>query len=149
MPAVNADGTPRGKPGKPPRPGEVRSDRLIMRMHPDLLGILSERAREKGLTRSQYVEQILIGWVRLDPRNRRIDMIGKYVQGAPDPADVKKRSAFSFADRWSKFATASRLLLGALPPSEWVDDGNGPPDELGPAGQDDDENPKPPSKLRR
>jgi hypothetical protein len=133
MPAINADGRPRGKPGKPARPGEVRDARLIMRMHPDLLEILTERAREKGLTRSQYVEQILIGWVRLDPRNRRIDMIGKYVEDAPSPAQFQLRSSFRFAELWTKFGTVSRLILGSPPPSEWVEDGNEPPADLGPA----------------
>jgi hypothetical protein len=138
MPAINADGSKRGKPGKPARPGEVRSDRLIMRVHPDLLGILSERAREKGLTRSQYVEQILVGWCRLDPRNRRVDMIGKYDPAAPSPEELRSRSSFRFADLWTKFGTVSRLLLGAPPPSEWVDDGNGPPDDLGPSTLEND-----------
>jgi hypothetical protein len=75
----------------------------------------------------------LIGWVRLDPRNRRIDMIGKYVEDALSPAQFQLRSAFRFADLWTKFGTVSRLLLGAPPPSEWVDDVNGPPADLGPA----------------
>jgi hypothetical protein len=122
-PPVNKDGSMRRKPGKKPSPGDVRTDRLVLRTHPDLMDVLTIRAREKGLTRSAYVEQLLVGWVRLDPRNRRIDMIGKYVQDAPDPEDVKKRSPLSFAERWQKFSSASQLLLGAPPPSDWFDDG--------------------------
>jgi len=85
------------------------------------MDVLTIRAREKGLTRSAYVEQLLVGWVRLDPRNRRVDMIGKYVEGAADPEDVKKRSPLSFAERWAKFSSASQLLLGAPPPPDWFE----------------------------
>ena len=138
MPSINADGRPRAKPGKPARPGEVRSDRLIMRIHPDLLQVLSIRAREKGLTRSQYIEQILVGWARLDPRNPRVDMIGKFDPAAPSPEELRSRSSFRFADLWTKFGTVSRLLLGAPPPAEWVDDGNGPVADLGPAALEND-----------
>jgi hypothetical protein len=115
--AVKKDGsTPKRKPGKPPRPGEVRTEKLVMRVHPDLMELLTESAREKGVTRSAYVEQLLVGWVRLDPRNRRVDMIGKY---APDAPDQKKVSPFAFYERWRRFAEASRLLLGAAPPADW------------------------------
>ena len=142
-------GRRRRSPRKTVEAGDTRTERLVLRVHPDLIEVLTVRARERGITRSAYVEQLLIGWVRLDPRNRRLDMIGKIIPGAQDPEELKRRSAFSFAERWSKFATVSRLLLGAPPPSEWVDDGNGPPDDLGPADQDYDEDPTPPSKRRR
>ena len=120
-PPINADGSPRRKPGKPPRPGDVRTDRLVMRVHHDLLELLTERARERGITRSNYVEQLLVGWVRLDPRNRQVDLIGKYLPNAPHPYEVQVRSPFAFAERWQKFATVSRLILGAEPPREWIE----------------------------
>src|ERR1700676_156159 len=112
----------RRSPRKAADAGDTRTERLVLRVHPDLVEVLTERAREKGLTRSAYVEQLLIGWVRLDPRNRRLDMIGKYVADAPDPMDPKRMSTFSFQERWRKFNIASRLLLGATPPSDWFPD---------------------------
>src|SRR3984893_4480053 len=113
----------RRSPRKAADAGDTRTERLVLRVHPDLVEVLTERAREKGITRSAYVEQLLVGWVRLDPRNRRLDAIGKFVPDAPDPDDVKRRSPLSFAERWQKFSTASQLLLGAPPPSDWFDDG--------------------------
>lgn len=120
-PPINQNGTPRRKPGKPPRPGDVRTDRLVMRAHPDLMEILTERARERGLTRSAYVEQILVGWVRLDPRNRKVDLIGKYVPDAPTPQEFRLRHGLAWAERWVKFGSVSRALLGVQPPTEWVE----------------------------
>lgn len=121
-PDVNKDGTPRQRPGKKPKPDDVKTDRLVLRVHPDLMSILTERARERGVNRSQYVEKLLIGWARLDPRNPRVDMIGKFDPTAPVPAEVRLRSPLAFADRWQKFASASQLLLGAEPPKEWFED---------------------------
>jgi hypothetical protein len=121
--AVKKEGAPKRRAGAPTKPGKVRTDKLVMRIHHDLMEILTERAAEKGITRSAYVEQLLVGWARLDPRNRRVDMIGKYVVDAADPEDVKRRSPLSFAERWQKLTTASQLLLGAPPPSDWFDDG--------------------------
>jgi hypothetical protein len=43
-------------------------------------------------------------------------MIGKYV---PDGADQKRLSPFAFYERWRQFTTASRLLLGTVPPADW------------------------------
>lgn len=124
-PAVNLDGTPRKKPGRVARPTDTKVDRLVLRVHPDLMRILTDRARERGITRSQYVEKLLIGWANLDPRNQRLDMIGKINPAAPLPNDVRLRSPLSFADRWVKFGSASRLLLGAEPPKEWLEESIG------------------------
>jgi hypothetical protein len=58
----------------------------------------------------------------IDPRNRRVDLIGKYVGDAPDPVDYKRMSTFSYLNRAQRFAQASQLLLGAPPPREWFQD---------------------------
>jgi hypothetical protein len=141
--------TPKRRPGKPPRPGEVRTEKLVMRVHPDLMAVLTERAREKGETRSAYVEKLLVGWVRLDPRNRRVDMIGKYVEDAPDPRDPKRMSSFGYHERWRKFNNASRLLLGAPPPSDWLPDeeGGDPADHRQQPDDDIEENDDPPRPI--
>lgn len=151
--AVKKDGiTAKRKPGKPPRPGEVRTEKLVMRVHPDLMEILTERARERGITRSAYVEQLLVGWVRLDPRNRRVDLIGKYDPAAPTPADLRQRSRVGFVERWRRLAEASLLLLGFEPPREWFEDDDLEPNQdLHAAGYSysDDEPPNPPVRRRR
>lgn len=119
-PDLNKDGSPRQKPGPVAKPDDAKTDRLVMRVHPDLMEILTERARECGINRSQYVEKLLIGWARLDPRNPRLDMIGKIDPAAPTPNELR-RSALSFAERWQRFCTASMLLLGAEPLREWFE----------------------------
>lgn len=115
-------GFPRKKPGPTPKPDDAKTDRLMMRIHPDLMEVLSERARERGINRSQYIEKILIGWVNLDPRNMQLDQIGKRSATAPSPTEVRKRSALDFTDRWRKFCSASALLLGFEPPKIWFDE---------------------------
>ncbi len=150
-PALNKDGTPRAKPGKKPRPADVRTDRLVLRVHQDLMEILTERARERGITRSAYVEQLLIGWVRLDPRNRKVDLIGKYDPAASTPAEMRQRSLVKFVERWRRFAEASLLLLGFEPPREWFEDEELPdPDpRAGRHPYSDDNPPDPPFRRRR
>jgi hypothetical protein len=63
-------------------PDDLRSERLTLRIHPDLMSVLVQRAREAGLTRSLYVERILI-----EHTNRvegaSLDMIGRWQH---DPA---------------------------------------------------------------
>jgi hypothetical protein len=149
----SSNGTGRRNPRNPAESGDTRTKRLVLRTHPDLMEVLTVRSRERGLTRSAYVEQLLIGWVRLDPRNRRLDMIGKYVPGGVDPEDVKRKSPLAFAERWRRFTTASQLLLGAPPPSDWFDD-----QEYGLEPETDpdvhrkpaaDEQPNPPFKRKR
>jgi hypothetical protein len=133
MPDINRDGTPRAKPGKLPRPEDVKSDRIIMRVHSDLLMILDARAKERGLTRSKYLEQLLIGWAKSDPRNWRLDSIGRRIPNLPAPRGLRKMDPLKFADRWQKFATAHTVLFGAPPPSDWFDqDDNYLPDDLNP-----------------
>ena len=151
-PPITKSGRPRIPPGKKARPDDVRTERLVLRVHPNLMEILTGRARERGITRSAYVEQLLVGWARLDPRNPKLDLIGKLVAGAQDPNEVRIRSPFNFAERWSKFAAAHTLLLGAPPPNDWVESPDMPLPEPDPrAGRhpySDDDPPNPPFKRR-
>lgn len=112
---------PRKKPGPVADPASARSDRLVLRTHPDLMSILTARAEERGISRSQYIEKILIGWCNLDPRNRRLDLNGKLVEGAPRPKELREKSPLAYAERWQRFASASDLILGSSPPREWFD----------------------------
>lgn len=122
MPPINKDGTPRRKPGKPAHPADVKTDRLVLRVHPDLLAILTNRSKERGITRSQYVEKLLIGWSNLDPRNPRLDLIGKVSPTAPVPAALRDTQGREYARRWEKFCDASVLLFGSEPPKEWYEE---------------------------
>ncbi|WP_063994844.1 hypothetical protein [Bradyrhizobium sp.] len=98
---------------------ETRSERIAMRMHPDLVRILDKRADEKNLSRSAYIESILIGWVRADPRNPRVDPRGKLVEGVPSPKEYLVQNALGYANRWQSFNQAYRVLFGTAAPDDW------------------------------
>ncbi|MDO9441176.1 MAG: hypothetical protein Q7T73_09830 [Beijerinckiaceae bacterium] len=84
-------------------PGDLRSERLVVRIHPDLMGILVQRSRELGLNRSTFVEKILIGWA-VQSEGADLDGIGKHVpprmshdQPAPGSGPMKTMAqAFGF-----------------------------------------------------
>jgi hypothetical protein len=123
-PPVNKDGRPRRKPGKPANPDDVRTERLSMRVHPDLAAILTARARERGITRSQYIEQLLVGWVKIDPRNPKIDAIGRIDVDAAPPLSMRLEP-LKFGERWARLATVMEALLGMRPADEWIEDEHG------------------------
>lgn len=101
---------------------EAKSNRLTLRMHPDIMDILSMRAAERGVSRSHLVEQILVGMMRADPRNPRMDAVGRIVPDAEAPLALRERSPVQLADRWRKFATAHEIVIGSPPSAEWLDD---------------------------
>lgn len=110
------------KPGPKVATAEVRTERLAMRVHPDLLEILDRRSKESNVSRSAYVEQLLVAWIRADPRNPKVDIRGKRVDGATIPAEQIQRDAFGFAGKWKTFSDIHKALLGAEPPQKWVTD---------------------------
>ncbi|MEH2471859.1 hypothetical protein V1281_006953 [Nitrobacteraceae bacterium AZCC 2161] len=60
-------------------PGDLRTERLVVRIHPDLMGVLVQRAREIGVNRSTYVEKILINYVT-QYEGAMLDNIGKHIE---------------------------------------------------------------------
>lgn len=127
---ITKTGQPRQLPGRKAPPSEdLRGDRLVMRVHPHLQEILKVRAREKGMSRSAYVESIVIGWAAADPRNPKIDSIGKFDPRAPSPAELQLKTPLRFAERWARFVQISELILGVPPPRAWFE---ADPDEYWP-----------------
>lgn len=118
------------KPGQmPPRPApgsvelaQAKANRLTLRMHPDIMEILSWRAAERGVSRSHLVEQILVGFMRSDPRNPRMDPVGRIIPDAETPLALRERSPVQLADKWRKFATAHEIVMGVPPSADWLDD---------------------------
>jgi hypothetical protein len=111
-----------GRPKADPR--SIRSERLVLRVHPDLMGVLDNLANESLISRSQLVERILITFCNQDPRVN-LDLVGRRV----DPSTPTQRevlaSAASFERRWKGFA-ALRAAALAEPTEE--DDGPPPPE---------------------
>lgn len=122
-PPVNSDGTPRKSPGPQPKAAsELRGERLVLRVHPDFQDLLTMLARERGISRSAYIERVLLGWVSADPRNPRLDAIGKKIPGVPSPHELLKSNPVRFGQRWKNFSDVSSLLLGETPPQTWLED---------------------------
>lgn len=59
-------------------PKDVRSTRMIQRVHPHLVGVLEQRAREYGITKSQFIERILIDYLNYT-EGAQLDSIGRWL----------------------------------------------------------------------
>jgi hypothetical protein len=100
-----------GRPGADP--DDVRSERTAMRMHPDLQYELSAAAREAGMTRSLFIERILLAHInqRLNNRGERmLDGIGKYL------SDAEMERMHAATDAAHAAAYAARTLEYGAPP---------------------------------
>lgn len=112
---------PTSRTGRPPRPDDVRSARLILRAHPDLMNVLTVRARAAGVSRSRYVERLLIAWLNADPRNPKLDAVGKM-----SPFGWARKNAtetvLGNAAKWERYNSAHKALFGVpLPDSDFED----------------------------
>ena len=115
-------GFPALKRGPKFRPDMRRTNRLIMRVHPDLMDLFDLRAEERGMTRSKLVESILVGFLKADPRNPKISPIGQIDMTAPTPEEVRDDNPHRFAERWQRFIAACTAVLGSPPPVDWFDE---------------------------
>jgi hypothetical protein len=59
-------------------PLDVRIKRLAQRIHPHLMSVLDQRSREYGITRSQFVERILIDYCNTH-EGAQLDPIGRWM----------------------------------------------------------------------
>jgi hypothetical protein len=70
-------------PGRPAAdPADLRTARVAIRFHPDLVFELDGAAREAGLNRSIYVERILVNYLNAHAERRErppLDVIGRYL----------------------------------------------------------------------
>lgn len=62
-------------------PGDVRTMRLAQRIHPHLMAVLDQRSREYGITRSQFIERVLIDYLNQNEHSQ-LDAIGRWVVNA-------------------------------------------------------------------
>lgn len=111
-----------GRFGPVAQPELVRSARMIMRMHPDLVDILDLRAAEKSMSRSKLIESVLLGYLQSDPRNPKLTTIGKIDDRAPTPLATREANPHRYAERWARFVTGHTVLFGAPPPTDWADE---------------------------
>ncbi|WP_284424124.1 hypothetical protein [Bradyrhizobium sp. SSBR45G] len=98
-------------------------------MHPHLVYILDARAKEANLSRSAYLERVIIGWVQADPRNPRIDSRGMFIPGAQSPRRYQETQASAFGAKFKTFSDAHEVILGTPAPQRWIEE----PDRYMPA----------------
>src|ERR1700681_4607533 len=84
---------------RPGPPEDVRTERLVVRMHPDLVESLTERAKVYGVSRSQYVERILIGYLNMQEGQKPLDGIGRYLK-SPAAIEAMKTGP---GDEWKLY----------------------------------------------
>jgi hypothetical protein len=70
-------------PGRPAAdPADLRTARVAIRFHPDLVEELDVACREAGINRSVYVERILVNFMNSHSERRErppLDQIGRYL----------------------------------------------------------------------
>lgn len=74
--------------GRPPGdPQDIRTERIAIRVHPDLLFELNVLARYEGVTRSVLIERLLIRLVNDHFGRTVVDRVGRYLNEPPTAAD--------------------------------------------------------------
>jgi hypothetical protein len=105
-----APAKPDGRKKMPPE--EVRSDRLVLRAHPDLMDALSLRAKGYGVSRSQLIERILITYLNMqDDQKPALDMSGRYLTDEGQARWMKQ----TVGERlWSRFGSKNKAVIGKM-----------------------------------
>jgi hypothetical protein len=88
--------------GRPKRdPNTLRTERLVIRTHPDLMRYLTELAGRNGITRSMLVERTLVSFVNLTIGEVVLDSMGRELKGKP-AADEPLGTPESFNQIWRR-----------------------------------------------
>lgn len=122
--------------GRPPRdPDTLRTERLVLRIHPDLMACLTGLAQDSGITRSMLVERAMVTFVNLSAGQPILDSMGRRLRGQEEAGHVLG-SPESFTQIWQRIGGGWPINQNPQPPS-WVQP-DGPRD-----GVDVDENGEP------
>lgn len=140
--------------GRPPRdPDTLRTERLVLRIHPDLMRCLTALANDSGLTRSMLVERALVSFVNLSAGNPIIDSMGRLLHAGERQGHALGTTE-SFEQIWRGVAAAPTVTPrpGGFP--RWVPPARVqyPPDYSPDDGPDNDEQnypSTPPPKWRK
>jgi hypothetical protein len=93
---------------RPGPPEDVRTERLVVRMHPDLVSSLTERAKVYGVSRSSMVERILIGYLNMQQGQHPLDLTGRFLKSQAAIEAMKTAPG----DEWKLFGKRNLRLLG-------------------------------------
>jgi hypothetical protein len=119
---LRKDGQPRRKPGPTADAAKMKDDRVVLRAHADLAQFVTTGASERGITKSQFVEKLLVGFNNLDPRQPRLNMNGRRSETSMGPIERMEKQPMEFEAQWKRFVELSGLLTGFTPPREWFED---------------------------
>jgi hypothetical protein len=89
----------RGRPSRDP--DSLRTERLVVRIHPDLMRWLTKIATENGITRSLLVERTLVSFINLSQGTPVLDHMGREFQDEP-PQDSPLGTPQSFSSVWRR-----------------------------------------------
>jgi hypothetical protein len=116
---------PKARMGRPPLdPSEHRTERIAMRLHPDLAHEVGRAAREAGTNKSLWVEKVVINAINALLRGRGerpVDAIGKYLTD-----EMLERMQMSVGVTGNQFAalrgpfTYRMPMLGPPPAAGWT-----------------------------
>jgi hypothetical protein len=88
--------------GRPRRdPDTLRTERLVLRIHPDLMRSLTELAQANGITRSLLVERAMISFVNMSRPGPKLDLLGRELKGT-EPGDAPLGTPQSFNQIWKR-----------------------------------------------
>jgi hypothetical protein len=82
--------------GRPKRdPDTLRTERLVLRIHPDLMRSLTDLAETNGITRSLLVERAMISFVNMSGPEPTLDFMGRALTGPPGVAPLGTMQSFN------------------------------------------------------
>ncbi|MBR0994313.1 hypothetical protein JQ580_26685 [Bradyrhizobium japonicum] len=100
----------------------IRDGRLMMRVHQDLVELLDVRSAEAGESRTRYIEKLLLAFLRMDPRNPKLDPWGRIDATVPL---LSTRDQIRFGEMWARWRDINERLLGFRVPDDWIADEEG------------------------
>jgi hypothetical protein len=101
-------------------PGEKRSYRYVMRMHPDLAEVLGLLADEAQMSRALFVERILLSFVNQDPRVN-LDPNGRKIGPGRPRHQPQPGSLAAFSQKWSRWQSLREGVFGDDLPDPYGD----------------------------
>jgi hypothetical protein len=133
-PGSNLGGRPRQDPNT------LRTERLVVRVHPDLMAELTRLADINGITRSLLIERSMIALVNQPaPEGQSIiGMAGRYIRGAEKPTEAPLGTPDSFTQLWSRVIGGTPVVPSRLPRPPADGKTPQPPSWVEPDDEDDD-----------
>jgi hypothetical protein len=114
---VVKDSKTRKKAGRPPiDPADLRTERIALRVHPDLLHDIDTQARDAGFVRSVMIERILIAYVNHVAGVDVLDAIGRRIETM---ASMQDRYPADWHERMQAAPARAVMRLGSPEDRRW------------------------------